>query len=339
MIDHIQNLWASLVPLHPHIATCHATSQSRHHNVWKITTTDHITFAAKQHLFAPLTQGKPYDLLTVETNVTAQLLKENISVPQIIATNPKHGLTIYEWCGDQTLDDHCQHNAETDITHQVIDTLLGLESAFQKNTPQFHAYTAPGCTSQDTITTFTETITSLTPVLPDLIHTLTKQTPPHLLTHWQNIVKKVKQSPLVLGPTDYNARNIVLSHINQPHILELAKIGYDWPERRLLQYTTSLGAHLPTGRIMGLLTPQIVCQYAQRAAIYRSIPANQIRTTLDAHHIIFHLLAAFQCLQASTQPSHPWQNIETRLQDIHIALSLSFSDFESASFFRNLFQP
>ena len=338
MTDHIQNLWASLVPNHPQIKTHQPISQSRYHNVWKITTTDQAIFAVKHHLFATLTHGKPYDLLTVETNVTTQLLKEGVSVPPIVATSPEHGLAIYEWCGDQTVDDHCQHEISKDITNQIINTLLDLEATFQKHTAQLQSYTAPGSTLQDTLTTFIETVTPLTEILPNLIHTLTNQAPSHLLAHWHKIVANIKESPLRLGPTDYNARNIVLSDTHQPYILELAKIGYDWPERRLIQYTTSLGAHLPTGRIIGLITPEAAYTYAQSAAKYRPASENQILTTLDNHHLIFHLLAALHCLQASTSPHHPWQNIDARLHDIQIALSQPFSNFESALFFRNLFQ-
>ena len=337
MIDQIHKFWPTWVPNHPQIDTIHPTSQSRYHTVWKVTTTDQNHFAIKHHLFASLTQNKPYDLLQVEKQVTSCLLDDDVPVPPIVATIPQEGLIIYDWCGDQTLDDVCQHHLPQSLPQKIINTLRHLEHSFQKHTPQLTPYIAPGSTQQDTQTAFKEATTTLTQALPHLIppnnHSQTQ-----LQKHWQNIQTQIQKAPLSLGPTDYNARNIVLSNTHQPHILELAKIGYDWPERRLVQYTTSLGAHLSTGQIIGCITPQIAQNYAQKAAQNRTTSADQILTTLDRHHLIFYLFATLQCLQAHNSSNHPWQNIDTRLNNIRTALSIPLSNCESTQFFRTLFQ-
>ena len=338
MIHQIHTLWPSLIPDHPQIDTLRPISESRFHTVWKITTSDQHHFVLKHHLFATLTQGKPYDLIDVETRVTSFLLEDNVPVPKILATHPAHGFTVYEWCGEETLDDHCQQHDPTPISNNIIDTLLALEKSFQNQTTTLQSHIAPGSSIQEVQTAFIEITTSLTNVLPDLIHALTQQTPPNISTHWQHICQQIQEMPFILGPTDYNARNIVLSSTKKPYILELSKIGYDWPERRLVQYTTSLGAHLVPGRIIGIITPQSASTYAQKSATYRSISADQILTNLDIHHLIFHMLAALQCLQASTQPHHPWKNIEIRLNDIQTALSYPLSNTPSTLFFRKLFQ-
>ena len=338
MIHQIQTLWPSLIPDHPHIDTIHPISESRFHTVWKITTSDRHHFVLKHHVFASLTKDKPYDLIDVETRVTPILLEENVSVPQILATHPENGLTVYEWCGEETLDDHCQQHDPAPLTNKVIETILALEQSFQNHTPTLQAHIAPGGSTQDVQTAFSEITTSLTNVLPDLIYALTQQSPPNISTHWQHICQHIQQMPFMLGPTDYNARNIVLSSTKNPYILELSKIGYDWPERRLVQYTTSLGAHLPSGRIIGMITPQSASTYAQKSATHRSLSANQILINLDIHHLIFHLLAALQCLQASTHANHPWKNIDIRLTDIQMALSAPLSNTPLTLFFRKLFQ-
>ena len=339
MIHQIQTLWPALLPNHPQIDTIYPISQSRFHTVWKVTTSDQHHFVLKHHLFAHLTKGKSYDLIDVETCVTSILLEDNVSVPQILATHPENGFTIYEWCGEETLDDHCQQYDPAPHANKVIDTILALEQSFQKHTATLQSHIAPGSSIQDVQTAFIEITTSLTDVLPDLIHTLTQQSSPNISTHWQNICQQIQEMPFTLGPTDYNARNIVLSSAKTPYILELSKIGYDWPERRLIQYTTSLGAHLATGRIVGLITPQCASMYAQKSATHRSIPADQTLTNLDIHHLIFHILAALQCLQANTQPNHPWKNIDVRLNDIQTALSTPLSNSPSILFFRHLFRP
>jgi hypothetical protein len=134
MIHQIQTLWPSLIPNHPQINAIHPISESRFHTVWKITTSDQHHFVLKHHLFAHLTKNKPYDLIDVETCVTSILLKENVSVPQILATHLEHGFTVYDWCGEETLDDHCQQHDPAPFTNKVIDTILNLERGFQKHT-------------------------------------------------------------------------------------------------------------------------------------------------------------------------------------------------------------
>jgi hypothetical protein len=338
MINHIQNLWPSLIPEHPHIAHARSLSESRHHPVWKITTRDNHCFAIKHHLFAALTRGKPYDVMAVEKRVTDLLLGEGMPVPKIVVTCEEHGLTVYEWCGDRTLDDCFQKNTSDATSIKVIEALVALESGFQKQIPHLCSHIAPGGTLQDTRASFAEVTTTLTDLLPDLIHSLTNQTPTDLLHAWQDILHTIDQSPLCLGPTDYNARNIVFSDAGQPHILELSKIGYDWPERRLIQYTTSLGAHLVSGRIIGLLTPDDARTYAQSSAGHRVQSADEIILCLDRHHLIFHLLAALQCLKAKHDDTHPWKNTDTRLEDALRSLSVPLSNCGSTGFIRRLFQ-
>lgn len=335
MTDQIQNVWPTLVPQSPHISKIQSLSQSRHHSVWLVTTADHSRFVVKHHIFATLTQGKPYDLLDVEQKVTTLLQHDHVAIPQIVATDHTLGLSVYEWCGNQTLDDFCQHTHTTDIAPRVIQTLLNLEQSFHKNTTILHPHIAPGSTSQDTLTSFEEATTTLTQLLHALLPYPQESAIPQ---HWQTILQTLKQAPLTLGPTDYNARNIVLSDTHQPHILELTKIGYDWPERRLIQYATSLGAHLPNGQIIGLLTPQNAADYAQTTAKYRSVSAQQILTCLDMHHLIFFLFCTMQCLHASKQSDHPWQNINTRLQNIKTALATPYSQNVDTNFFRQQFQ-
>ncbi len=315
MTNLIRQLWPSWVPDHPRIASIAPVSETRAHTVWKVVTRTGSVFAVKYHLFARFTNGKPYDLLVVEQHVSHCLHKMGCPVPPVITTDPHYGIVIFQWCGDHTLDDCCQTG---DVIHPaVFDALLALETGFLNHHEQFAPWIAPGCSHKDLVAGWLETTQPIADMLPDLVAHLTNKTPPaHLASHWNALITHLAEAPAQLGPTDYNARNILIDEAGNPFIIELAKIGYDWPERRLIQYTTSLGAMRLDGRIISLLTPETTNQYAQKAAlIYKQNP-EVICTHIEAHHMVFHILAALTCLNAD----HPWQNIPHRLQDILLAL-------------------
>ena len=326
MIETIHRLFHEKLPKQS-IAKIEPLSETRAHAVWKVTT-DCSVFAVKHHLFASLTRGKPYHLLAVEQKVTNHLLAGGVSVPRIIATN--HDLVIYEWCGKHTLDDICQTADPRPFAHSVINTLCALEKAFYKHRSKFISHIAPGCSADDLREQWHNTTQSLTETLPSLVR---DPNAPDLLSTWETIVNELSHAPPVIGPTDYNARNIACPNPETATVLELAKIGYDWPERRLVQYTTSLGAHNPRGRIIALLTPSLAQYYAHLASQLYSTPAETILFRLDAHHLIYHLFAAHICL---TTPH--WQNIKTRLAQHQSQISQPLSDYPLTNKFRAYFE-
>lgn len=325
MTENIDRLFRNQLP-EQRIAKIETLSETRAHAVWKITT-DRSVFAVKHHIFAPLTRDKPYHLLAVEQKVTDLLLSNGVSVPRIIAIN--HDLVIYEWCGNHTLDDICQTADPRLFASTVINTLCALEKAFYKHSAKFIPHIAPGCSADDLREQWHNTTQSLSETLPHLVR---NPNAPDLLSTWEILINELIQAPPVLGPTDYNARNIACPNPATATVLELAKIGYDWPERRLIQYTTSLGAHNPRGRIVGLLTPSLARHYAHFTSKLYSTPPETILFRLDAHHLIYHLFAAHICL---TTP--PWQNTKTRLAQHNNLISQPLSDHPLINKFRAYF--
>ena len=325
MTENIDRLFRNKLP-EQRIAKIESLSETRAHAVWKVTT-DRSVFAVKHHIFASLTRSKPYHLLTVEQKVTNHLLANGVSVPRIIATD--HDIVIYEWCGDHTLDDICQTADPRPFSQSVINTLCALEKAFYKHGSKFTPHIAPGCSADDLREQWHNTIQALTETLSALVR---DPNAPDLLSTWETLVNELIHAPPALGPTDYNARNIACPNPETATVLELAKIGYDWPERRLIQYTTSLGAHKPRSRVIGLLTPSLVRHYAHFASKLYSTPPETILFRLDAHHLIYHLFAAHICL---TTP--PWQNIKTRLAQHNNLISQPLSDHPLINKFRAYF--
>ena len=325
MTENINRLFRDKLP-EQRIAKIEPLSETRAHTVWKVTT-DHSVFAVKHHLFASLTRGKPYHLLAVEQKVTNHLLANGAPVPRIIATD--HDLVIYEWCGNHTLDDICQTTDPSPFAHSIINTLCALEKAFCKHSAKFIPHIAPGCSADELRKQWHSTTQSLTETLPSLVRDPNASDLP---STWETLVNELIHAPPVIGPTDYNARNIACPNPETATVLELAKIGYDWPERRLVQYTTSLGAHNPRGRIIGLLTPALAQYYAHLASKLYSTPIKTILLRLDAHHLIYHLFAAHICL---TTPH--WQNIKTRLAQHKSHISQPLSDHPLVNKFRAYF--
>ncbi len=327
MTENINRLFRNKLP-EQRIAKIETLSETRAHTVWKVTT-DRSVFAVKHHIFAPLTRDKPYHLLAVEQKVTDLLLSNGVSVPRIIATD--HDMVIYEWCGNHTLDDICQTADPRPFAHSVINTLCALEKAFYKHRSKFTPHIAPGCSADDLREQWHGTTQSLTETLPHLV--TRDPNAPDLLSIWKTLTTELILALPVLGPTDYNARNIACPNPATATVLELAKIGYDWPERRLIQYTTSLGAHNPRGRIVGLLTPSLARHYAHFASKLYSTPPETILLRLNAHHLIYHLFAAHICL---TTPH--WQNIKTRIAQHKSQIAYPLSDHPLINKFRAYFK-
>ena len=329
MTEAIHRLFRDKLPDQQGIEKIEPVSESRAHAVWKVTT-GKSAFAVKHHLFAPLTRGKPYDLLAVEQRVTDHLLAHGVAVPRIITADPDAGLVVCEWCGDQTLDDICQTADPNPFARSVIHTLCALEKAFHHHPPNFASRIAPGCGADAVREHWRRIAQSLGETLPALA------TPdaPDLLPTWTALVEELARATPALGPTDYNARNIACPNSATATVLELAKIGCDWPERRLVQYTTSLGAHHPNGRVVGLLTPSLGRYYANFAAQLYQRPVETILARLDAHHLVYHLFAARLCLAAPKS----WRDIEGRMAQHRRQISQPLSDHPTVCKLRAYFK-
>ena len=245
-----------------------------HPAVQRLTFADGVRVIAKQYLFYPQTAGHPYDLLDTESDVTRTLAEAGCPVAHVLATDPETGVVFLEDLAARTLDDVAQQGGPSTrarVADRAIEAFGRLQSAFVKNEDHLKERVAPGTEPESVIRNFLKAFSELPSPLPG----------PKLLA----LAESIADRPLVLGPTDYNARNILIAENESPHFIDLAKVGYDWPERRLVQYVTSLGAGTPGGRVTSLLDPLSATRYG---------PATESTTAirdLDAHHVLFHTLA------------------------------------------------
>ena len=157
----------------------------------------------------------------------------------------------------------------------------------------------------------------------------------------EEILQRLAGRRPVLGTTDYNARNIVVDPpAGRLSFIEFAKIGWDWTERRLVQYSASMGAGRPDGSFTSLLDRDAVRQYASGARD----PGDRA-LALDGHHIVFHLNAAdllLEALESRCNGRHAgllqaWRRPRRRLEQIAGALTAALSDVSLTTEFRALF--
>lgn len=316
-----------------------------HPNVWKVALVDGSFLVAKQHAFAPLARGESHDLLAVERLAHARL--SGAPVPRLYDAGGDHDLVFFEWCGDHTLDDVCQEGAAGGYGRLVVDGFARIQSVFHEHSDDFAPRTFPGCYPQDLRRTWRRTTQGLVGALPGLCSRLSgsanRKRVAAMSDTFSELLQFLEQAAPLAGPTDYHARNIVINPATRSlRFVEFSKIGWDWPERRLTQYTTSHGAGRPDGETVSVLTPALTGRYAALASKYREEPPEQIPALLDGHHFVFHLLAAQSLLDALQDPGHPllerWRNPEARLEQLRRILSMPLCDDPRTTALRSCFK-
>ena len=145
--------------------------------------------------------------------------------------------------------------------------------------------------------------------------------------------------PAALGSVDYNARNAVVEPGGtRVYFLEFAKIGWDWTERRLTQYTSSMGSGRQDGRMCSLLDAPAARLYAEASGHSDGARA------LDYHRIFFLLnSAALLCATLDGEPHvqalrQHWKRPHARLRQCATMLAQGLSTDPSATEFRSRLQ-
>ena len=120
---------------------------------------------------------------------------------------------------------------------------------------------------------------------------------------WSSLSRTLHRNSATLGTLDYNARNII-TDARRITFVDFGSIGWDWSERRIVQFFNSLGSNREEGNFVNLLNREVISAYANRAVAYRSdISESEIITLLDYHNILFYLLIVHRLLEATAQPT------------------------------------
>ena len=291
-------------------------------DVWRVDFTDGWQLVAKHQLFGWLTAGTAYDLLEVERHILDLLGEAGCAVPRVLGVDCQAQLIFLEYCGDQTLDDVVQEvPAETRKRYglRLVEIFIEIEEVFRERGEELRFRAAPQADETQLGKAWRLAGRQARRGM-ELLLGRCPDRPRRLLDEMLGWLGDRSAS---LGSTDYNARNVVVDPSSgRLSFIEFAKIGWDWPERRLVQYATSLGAGRPRGNFEGLLGGEEVEYYAARIG-----DAGAARA-LDGHHLVFHLnAAALLCgalVRAEERESgsllQAWRNPRQRLERLLCAL-------------------
>ena len=315
--------------------------------VWVIELERGEKVVAKHHGDGTVTAGQPDDALAVERRVLDLLVAQGCSVPRVLDVDPQTLFVFYEYRGGRTVDDLCQQGPirgddECRLGRKLVDGFCQIESALATHRAELQHLVTPTARIDALPATAARAEAGALEGLAKLLNLCgNRATTPSLATCIREISRWLSGRALTLGSTDYNARNIVIDSAGELSFIEFARVGWDWPERRLVQYATSLGAGRPDGRFVSLVDPDIVEFYAQ----WQDDDVDGRAAALDCHHILFHLNAAAMLFRALAEPHIPghcallraWHNPERRIAQLVEAIAAPLTANRLCAHFRNAF--
>ena len=312
--------------------------------VWAVTLEGGSRVVAKHQPFGAFAQGRPDDLLVVEPKVLGILVSRSCPVARPLGVDLETRFIFFEHTGDQTLDDIAQEGGGTgaDLSRDLISGFCRIERALSERRGDLLPHVSPVASRERLLDTAARSDPQAREGLARLLlHCQAPRAAERTLRAELDVIcARLSAREPSLASTDYNARNVVVdSATGRVSFIEFAKIGWDWPERRLVQYATSLGAGRPDGGFVGLLDRQSTRQYGTGAE------GDDLAFALDGHHILFHLHAAAMVHRALQQPARPrhralldaWQRPWQRLRQLAVALAAPLTDDTRTRSFRLLF--
>jgi len=319
-------------------------------NIWKVHAADGKRYAVKQFV-VPL-PVQHYSQLAVELNILKLLKRQGCPVPDVIATDETNQVIMLEWCGDMTLDDICQSGTDEykkTYIRLAIEGFCQIEKTFSENIELVKPYVYPMDYQSHLHRTGKKLLESARRCISDLAwirnEPLTESEGRIVNESWNEISHCILSRQPSLGTLDYNAKNIVIDP-NRVSFIDFSKIGWDWSERRLMQYLTGLGAHKEGGNFVTLLNAKFTKLYAETKSMTDgNLDWKKLVALVDYHHILFYLTAITKLLSILKNPENrqnalllqAWGTIELRLERALWALANeSLSGDRTAALIRNL---
>lgn len=306
--------------------------------VWRVEGADGRQVVVKHQLFARLTQGTAYDLLEVERDVLGLLHEAGCPVPAVLGIDRDAHCIFLQWVGERTLDDAIQ-SGEHATTSQAIRGLCAIERTFIQHADQLVPRVVPSANRASLAAAWDEAGARALAGTEQLCTRLHRPFDAGVQPLLAAMHSWLAARPPVLGSVDYNARNAVVEPAGtRIFFLEFAKIGWDWTERRLTQYTFSMGRGRQDGRIRSLLDASAARLYAEESGHSDGARA------LDYHRIFFLLnSAALLCAALDGAPhTRPlrqhWKRPHARLRQCAALLAQGLSTDPSAAELRSRLQ-
>ena len=262
-------------------------------------------YLLKQHDITEPIPESGFTPFQIEKFTLSTLHKGGCLVPRIIWESEQHQALLLEWRGDQTLDSLAQSRSVSSLMldmQTILNVFCHIEEVFRKNESQFRPYIFHFNLKQ-TLQRLLEQGRKTVDYLQHL-----SKTPPtasqaaQLDIAWTSLSNHLLDAKPTLGGLDYQARNIVFDR-ELPYFVDFASVGWDWQERRLVQYLNSIGASQEGANFVSLLDRELVDAYAERVIEHlEKCSTADIAARVDGHHLLFYLSILHRILQAVAKP-------------------------------------
>ena len=277
--DRLRRVVPDLVPGRPAVAAIRGIAG----DVWRLDLSDGGRVVARHQLYGLLTRGEPHDLVGLEVDLLRHLRRRGCPVPLAFGADPGSQIILLEYAGPRTLAQALPLERDPATRRRWLAKVwsgLGcIEGGLADGGWETRA--APGTSRQELEHAWgragEEAVEGLRSLFP-----AGAGAPPFLLGRLRQLHERLGRLPPRLGPTDYQPGNIVLDAGGERlTFLELSKIGWDWTPRRAVQYTTIADAEGPPETSL-----------LDAGSVEGSGLDEASRSSLDGHHLIYHLLLA-----------------------------------------------
>ena len=292
----------------------------RKHNVGRLKL-DSVSYLLKQHDITTPVVKAGYTPCQIESTVLSILYRNGCRVPKIVWKSDAFHALLLEWCGELTLDTLAQSRPLSDLEPILQTTLMELcrvETVFAENTE----FLKPYAFRYDLDLTLQHLLEHGRKTLGYLCGAMTASQILHLDAVWTAVANRLRNAPPTFDSLDYQSRNIVLSN-ETPFLIDFSSVGWDWQERRLVQFFNSIGANQEGANFVSLLNRELVDTYAVWVTSHRETCSSaEVAARVDSHHLLFYLSVVHQILRAVAQPEasesrtllKAWGNLKARYQ-------------------------
>ncbi len=262
-------------------------------HVYKVTLSDGLQVALKR-----VAEGPAPDPLHTESLALERLHRLGCPVPEVHLVEPDLRILVTAWAGDRTMDDVCQEEdqkAGAQRGRGVAEGLCRIEAAMRDAKLNESLVLKPDAGDE---------AAGILRMAQRGAEALLRGGP---LTEAREglvrVVERLRTGARAVASLDYNARNVVIDCDGTVRFIDFSSVGWDWPERRFVQYVTGLGAYRRGGRLVSPLTPELVAYYARARSAASPEPREEavVRAT-DAHDLLFHLVVLARLAHLRSRP-------------------------------------
>lgn len=260
-----------------------------------------VSYLLKQHDITTPVVNAGYTPCQIESTVLSLLHRNGCHVPKIIWRSEEFHALLLEWCGELTLDAMAQSRPAATLKPILGTALMELcrvETVFAENAELLTPYAF----RYDLDVTLRRLLEQGRRTLGYLCGAITSSQTAHLDTAWAALSNRLRTVPPTFDSLDYQSRNIVISD-GTPFLIDFSSVGWDWQERRLVQFFNSIGANQEKADFVSLLDRELVAIYAAWVISHRETCSSaEIAARVDSHHLLFYLAVIHQILRAVAQP-------------------------------------